>query len=190
MTAKNVQGRLWLLKDRGERTPYYHFKSIKNFQYFGMEWDIWDIYEIYIIQIHLHNLQIQEKYFAGFALSLHCETFPFHRGSPSLSSKLAMIHIIGTASALQKYEICIFEPAPYLYIFPWSNVALYVKKIWKYFFIVIHLPPPVWLISKINWFNGFDVDFDVYDKFDLNCDHKNNQILFLLLNISRQEKTF
>ena len=133
------------------------------------------------------NLQIQEKYFAGFALSLHCETFPFHRGSPSLISKLAMIHIIGNASALQKYEICIFEPAPYLYIFSWSNVALYVEKIWKYFFIVIYLTPPVWLISKINWFNGFDVDFDVYDKFDLNCDHKNDQILFMLLNISCQE---
>ena len=65
-----------------------------------------------------------------------------------------------------------------------------LKKSENTFFIVIHLPPPVWLISKINWFNGFDVDFDVYDKFDLNCDHKNNQILFLLLNISRQEKTF
>ena len=42
VTAINVQGRLWLLKDTQmrERMWYYHLESIANFQYFGMEWDI------------------------------------------------------------------------------------------------------------------------------------------------------
>ena len=73
------------------------------------------------------NLQIQEKYFASFALSLDCETFPFEKRS--LISKLAiMIHIIGNAPALQKlfpkqtlqiYETWVFTVSQ-LHTFPWS----------------------------------------------------------------------
>ena len=37
VTAINVEGKLWLLKDRGERTSYYHITE--NFQYFGKEGD-------------------------------------------------------------------------------------------------------------------------------------------------------